>query len=446
MPRVTIVVPCFNEAQRLNVVVLREFARENAAITFLLVNDGSTDATGEVLEQLHRGDPDSFSVCDLPVNAGKAEAVRQGLLRAFREGPEYVGYWDADLATPLESILTFHAVLDSRPDIDMVFGARVCLLGRSVERRPLRHYLGRMFATAASAALGVGFYDTQCGAKLFRVSPELASAFETPFLTCWIFDVEMIARLIFARRGSGRPRIDQAVYEYPLHIWRDVAGFEGATARFRERLLRACRHPLELLDRSRPQSAYAFGPPCAPRWHAEAAFTASRRPHGHGSRAAIADSAWNRLVVRVSYAEPNRPRLRVRRRGIRNSAEATPVSRRGGGEETGMTWRRAFGLGVPDIVFGFVLMTVLIGDRTGVLSDPGTFWHARLGREIVRTGDVTLDRFAHLHVRDHVPWVDQSWGFDLGLAALFELWGWSFDGCAICALALRLRMARSRAG
>jgi glycosyltransferase involved in cell wall biosynthesis len=224
MSRAIIVVPCYNEARRFDPRIFQAFAREHRHLRFLFVNDGSTDGTLELLEDLGRSDPDRFAVCDLPENRGKAEAVRQGLLRAFEADPDYLGYWDADLATPLDAILTFCALLDSRPDIEMVFGARVSLLGRSVERRALRHYLGRIFATASSLALGIGFYDTQCGAKLFRASHEIMGLFQSRFATRWIFDVEIIARLIATRRGTHRARVDQVVYEFPLHAWRDVAG------------------------------------------------------------------------------------------------------------------------------------------------------------------------------------------------------------------------------
>jgi hypothetical protein len=90
--------------------------------------------------------------------------------------------------------------------------------------------------------------------------------------------------------------------------------------------------------------------------------------------------------------------------------------------------------GVPDLVFGLVLITVLIGGRTGFLNDPGTFWHLRLGREILRTGDVP--RFDTLtYTRDRVAWVDQSWAFDTGLALLVDHAGWT---AAIVATALGL--------
>jgi hypothetical protein len=114
-------------------------------------------------------------------------------------------------------------VLDRYPDVVMVLGARVNLLGRHIERSPLRHYLGRIFATAASVTLGLPVYDTQCGAKLFRVTPELAGLFAEPFETRWLFDVEILARFLRQRRSAGTST-HGAIVEYPLHEWRDVAG------------------------------------------------------------------------------------------------------------------------------------------------------------------------------------------------------------------------------
>jgi hypothetical protein len=138
------------------------------------------------------------------------------------QGVEYAGFWDADLATPLDAIRQFVDVLDSRPDTDMVFGSRVKLLGRKVERRILRHYLGRVFATVVSIVLRLPIYDTQCGAKLFRAKPVTRSLFDEPLQSRWVFDVELIARYIVAI-GSPATAANR-IYEYPLHVWEDVGG------------------------------------------------------------------------------------------------------------------------------------------------------------------------------------------------------------------------------
>jgi dolichyl-phosphate beta-glucosyltransferase len=224
MLSVIIVIPCYNEAQRFRIHQFEEFVCAGHLLRFLFVNDGSTDDTLEVLKTLRAKDPQRYTICDLPRNVGKAEAVRTGVLLAFDADPDYLGYWDADLATPLETIPVFCELLDARPDLEMVFGARVRLLGRFIERSTLRHYLGRIFATAASLVLGMGIYDTQCGAKLFRSSPAIRSLFQEPFLTRWLFDVEILASLLQARRGTVLPRVEDIIYEFPLHEWHDVAG------------------------------------------------------------------------------------------------------------------------------------------------------------------------------------------------------------------------------
>jgi len=224
MSSAIIVIPCYNEAKRLASEKFIAFARAGHPQRFLFVNDGSTDETLQVLMTLCESDPQRFLIHDLSQNRGKAEAVRQGALRAFAAGPDYMGYWDADLATPLEAIPVFCELLDSRPDLDMVFGARVRLLGRVIERNALRHYLGRAFATATSLALGLSIYDTQCGAKLLRASPAITALFQQPFATRWLLDIEILARFIQARRGTNLRPAEEAIYEFPLHKWHDIAG------------------------------------------------------------------------------------------------------------------------------------------------------------------------------------------------------------------------------
>ena len=115
-------------------------------------------------------------------------------------------------------------LLESRPDLEFVMAARVALLGRHIRRRATRHYLGRVFATFASLTLRIPVYDTQCGAKVFRASPAVRSAVADPFRSSWVFDVELIGRLL-ARHGWRRRRCrSDAFEEMPLLEWRDVSG------------------------------------------------------------------------------------------------------------------------------------------------------------------------------------------------------------------------------
>ena len=108
-------------------------------------------------------------------------------------------------------------------------------------------------------------------------------------------------------------------------------------------------------------------------------------------------------------------------------------------ETDSMTSRRArCGRLIPgpaDLVFAIVLVLVLIGGRYGLFNDPGTPWHLRLGREILATGTVPrYDTLTFTHAR-RTPWVDQSWGFDVLLAAVVDAWGWS-AAVALTALGL----------
>lgn len=214
-----IVVPCYNEEFRLPADRFRQFFSESE-VRFVFVDDGSRDKTLERLESLRKGHENRVFVLSSPANQGKAEAVRMGLNFALDQNAEYIGYWDADLATPLDAIPEFMGVLAAGPDLDMVFGSRVKLLGRQVDRKTSRHYLGRVFATVVSTILRLPIYDTQCGAKIFRVRPGTRGLIAEPFCSRWVFDVELIARYI---RQAGSPELAaQRIYEYPLHAWKDV--------------------------------------------------------------------------------------------------------------------------------------------------------------------------------------------------------------------------------
>jgi glycosyltransferase involved in cell wall biosynthesis len=218
-----VVVPCYNEARRLNTRAFTQFRSSGHWVEFLFVNDGSVDDTLDVLQRLRCASPDTIRVRDQQPNQGKAEAVRSGMLEALDGDADFVGYWDADLATPLSALPDFLNVFEDRPGVNVVLGSRVKLLGRTIERHAWRHYLGRVFATLVSQLLRLAVYDTQCGAKQFRATPELRRVLARPITTAWLFDVEILARLI-AENPGGTDAVADSLYELPLNEWRDVPG------------------------------------------------------------------------------------------------------------------------------------------------------------------------------------------------------------------------------
>ena len=220
----TIVVPCYNEALRLQPHRFHEFLAQDEHVNFLLVNDGSRDSTLSVLRQLEIQHPERIHVLDQQPNQGKAAAVRNGLLTAIaRSDSAYVGFWDADLATPLWVIPQLLDKMLEDPHLEMVFGSRVRLLGHAIHRKPVRHYLGRIFATVVSTLLRMPIYDTQCGAKLFRITLQFRQILEVPFQSRWIFDVEIIARFL-AIHHRDTAYVCNVIYEKALPVWEDVAG------------------------------------------------------------------------------------------------------------------------------------------------------------------------------------------------------------------------------
>ena len=214
-----IVIPCYNEANRLNKDAFLSFVLNNEDIEFLFVNDGSTDDTLSML-QTFSSENNKIHYLDLAKNGGKAEAVRQGIILAVSQYDcAYVGFWDADLATPLEEIKHFERIIDHH-HYDCVTGLRLMRLGAQVRRKYSRHYIGRFFASLAAFVLDLPVYDTQCGAKLYKV--EIAGKlFEQKFITRWIFDVELLARYI---NLYGKEEAKTKVYENPVMKWQDVGG------------------------------------------------------------------------------------------------------------------------------------------------------------------------------------------------------------------------------
>lgn len=216
-----LVVPCFNEAGRWNSAYWSRLL-ENAGISWLFVDDGSTDATPAVLEDIRAclGD-ERVRVITQSRNRGKAEAVRTGLLHLLTkmESPAAVGFLDSDGAFLVEDVYRLTALQTSTTnDFDAVWSSRVALAGRQIKRSVVRHYISRSIATLVCWGDPTIPYDTQSGLKVFRPSPTLERVLRQPFRTRWMFELELLARWRQERRTHLR------VWEEPLMQWSDVPG------------------------------------------------------------------------------------------------------------------------------------------------------------------------------------------------------------------------------
>jgi glycosyltransferase involved in cell wall biosynthesis len=229
MVKTVIVVPCFNEAKRLQ---LHAFASVRGVPDFswLFVDDGSRDDTAQLLRKFCDEAEQGRALLRLPRNVGKGEAVRQGMNHALAHGAIVTGYFDADLATPVDEMLRIIEVLRQR-DKTVAMGSRVRLLGTDIQRSAFRHYLGRIFATCASLTLGMPVYDTQCGAKALRGGAALRAALADPFLSRWGFDIELLGRLRIGAPAAAGLSLDEFV-EVPVRQWHDVSGSQVKLADF----------------------------------------------------------------------------------------------------------------------------------------------------------------------------------------------------------------------
>ncbi len=220
MQKVGLVVPCYNEADRLQVDAFLSFLTSHDHYHILFVNDGSTDQTKLILGELAKRN-DHIDILNLEHNSGKAEAVRAGVLHLSKhESFPFIGFLDADLATPLNEILAFEKLMYADKHCKLVLGSRWKRLGSRIQRSTFRHYLGRLFATVVSLLFGLSVYDTQCGAKLFR-NENLDIIFGDSFVSNWFFDIEIICR--YQRQYQNKP-VDDWAAEIPIHAWNEIGG------------------------------------------------------------------------------------------------------------------------------------------------------------------------------------------------------------------------------
>jgi dolichyl-phosphate beta-glucosyltransferase len=212
MPSFAIIIPCYNEADRLPVNAFLEFGEKHPDVQFYFVNDGSKDETEKLVSQMQQS-ISTVQIINLTENKGKGEAVRQGLIAALQSDHDLIGYLDADLSTTLEEFYRLKNIA-SNENTDILIGSRIKKVDTEIHRSFARHLAGRAIATVIDRNLKLGVYDTQCGAKIFKPAV-LPRIIDQPFHTRWFFDVEILMRI---RKEHGQYK----AMEVPLNSWHNV--------------------------------------------------------------------------------------------------------------------------------------------------------------------------------------------------------------------------------
>ena len=192
MPSFAIIIPCYNEATRLDASAFIAFANQHSNVSLVFVNDGSWDNTLNILKKIKAASTNTFLV-SYERNKGKGGAIQEGFRFAIDQSVTHVGYLDADLSTSLNDYYDL-LVFTAANFFDFVLASRIQKLDTVIERNFFRHLIGRTIATVIDRKFNLGVYDTQCGAKVFKTEV-LREVNQDPFHTKWFFDVELLLRI-----------------------------------------------------------------------------------------------------------------------------------------------------------------------------------------------------------------------------------------------------------
>lgn len=212
---VGVVIPCYNEEERLSGEEFKKFAHQNLGYHLCFVNDGSTDNTLAVLQELQKENPSNISVYNCEKNGGKAEAVRQGVLHLAKDDQlDYIGYLDADLSTDFRDYDDLVKTLENS-NFKIVSGSRISRMGANITKESARKIISMTINMIIQKILGMPFKDTQCGAKIMD-REIVTNMFQKKFVTKWLFDVEIFMRM---RRHYGKEEAKRLICEQPLKRW-----------------------------------------------------------------------------------------------------------------------------------------------------------------------------------------------------------------------------------
>lgn len=188
-PTYSIVLPAYNERERIAGTLDRILAyatRRGWNAEVIVVDDGSSDGTAEIVREYARKHP-ALQLLENPGNRGKGYGVRNGMLHARGD---ILLFSDADLSSPIEEADKLFGAIAKGADI--AIGSRWLDRRLQIRRQPLyRRLFGRIFNLALRVILGLQFKDTQCGFKAFTRRSAHA-IFPLQRIERWGFDPELL--------------------------------------------------------------------------------------------------------------------------------------------------------------------------------------------------------------------------------------------------------------
>lgn len=212
---VGVVIPCFNEEQRLLSSEFKAFAHKNLGYHLCFVNDGSTDKTLSALRELRDSNPNHITIYNCKTIGGKAEAIRQGMLRLTKDQQfDYVGFLDADLSTDFSDFDELVKSIENSA-FKIVNGSRMVRMGANITKKPIRKLSSKAINFVIQTILDMPIKDTQCGAKIMD-RETAAKLFHKKFMTKRLFDVEIFMRM---KKIYGKQTAASHIYEQPLKKW-----------------------------------------------------------------------------------------------------------------------------------------------------------------------------------------------------------------------------------
>ena len=217
-----LVIPCFNEAKRLEVSYWRKIitAPNLNNTKFIFLDDGSSDGTFEVLNGFTKYS--RVEAVSLSVNAGKANAIRsafQKILETSFFDCYLIGFIDSDSSFDAQEVIDILSCIENQAKVfDAFFYSRVKLSGSQIRRSEIRHVISRIIYTFIARGWNWAPYDTQSGFKVFRNSDVMKDIISSPFRTRWFFDIELMNRLSMMMGSQLN------IKELPLHYWQERSG------------------------------------------------------------------------------------------------------------------------------------------------------------------------------------------------------------------------------